>query len=51
MKEQSGTQLIRQGAYTAVGAILVYGIVTAALQVIQSRKSQPAQQPCGCAAK
>jgi len=50
MKEISGSQLIRQGAYTAVGGLLVYGVVAISIQFLNSRKAAAAQQQttCGC---
>lgn len=42
----SGLELIRQGAYTAVGSLLVYGVLVVTMQLIWSR--QPKPQGCGC---
>ena len=47
MKDQSGPQLIRQGAYTAVGTLLVYGVVVLTMQAIQARRAQTTGG-CGC---
>ena len=48
MKELSGTQLIRQGAFTAVGTLLVYGVVLGAMKFAQSRRPQSTDCGCGC---
>lgn len=52
---QSGLQLIRVGAYTAVGTLLVYAGVAAALSAYNRRKSQTTSTTtttsCGCGSK
>ncbi len=41
-------ELIRQGAYTAVGGLLVYGVLVMTIGLIRSRQPQPKAQGCGC---
>ncbi len=49
MKEQTGMQLIRVGAYTACGTLLVYGAVALALSLARSRAAATAKaDDCGC---
>ncbi len=45
---QTGIQLMRQGAYTAVGTLLVYGVVLLAMQVIGVKQPKKADSDCGC---
>lgn len=48
MKEGTGPQLIRQGAYTAVGTLLVYGVVVLTMRLIETRQPKKADCGCGC---
>jgi len=48
MKELTGTQLIRQGAFTAVGTLLVYGVVLGAVRFAESRRPKSTGCGCGC---
>ncbi|WP_168734693.1 hypothetical protein [Deinococcus sp. KSM4-11] len=44
----SGAQLIRQGAYTAVGSLLVYGVIALSLQLYKARQQAQTTSGCGC---
>lgn len=48
MNDQTGMQLVRQGAYTAVGAILVYGVLALSLQLLKSRQQAATSGTGGC---
>lgn len=49
MKEQTGMQLIRVGAYTACGTLLVYGALALALSMARTRAAAAARpEGCGC---
>lgn len=47
MKEESGMQLIRQGAYMAVGSVLVYSVIALSVGLLKARQT-PASGGCGC---
>lgn len=47
MKEESGLQLVRQGAYMAVGSLLVYGAIVLSMQLLKARQT-PTSGGCGC---
>lgn len=48
MKDQTGMQLVRQGAYTAVGALLVYGVLAVSAALLRPRPAAAASSSGGC---